>query len=141
QAGMQRLARPWWRTRALRVFRDETGLTVNPHLWASIAAALDDSDWFVLLASPAAAESSWVARELEHWLVSKPADRILPVVTDGAWEWDERRRDFTPESSAVPAALRGAFRDEPRHLDLRWARTEPQLDLRHSRFRSAVADL
>src|SRR4029077_15210579 len=38
-------------------------------------------------------------------------------------------------------SLRGAFRDEPRHLDVRWARSETDLDLRNSRFRSAVADL
>ena len=52
QTGLQRLARPWWRLRALRIFRDETGLSVNPHLWGSIAGALDESKWFVLLASP-----------------------------------------------------------------------------------------
>ena len=33
------------------------------------------------------------------------------------------------------------LREEPRHLDLRWARTETDLDLRHSRFRAAVADV
>ena len=43
--------------------------------------------------------------------------------------------------SAVPPALADAFHDEPRHLDLRWARRETDLDLRNSRFRAAVADL
>ena len=38
-------------------------------------------------------------------------------------------------------ALRGVVRDEARHLDLRWARDETDLDLRNSRFRGAVADL
>ena len=49
--------------------------------------------------------------------------------------------DFTPESTAVPEALRGVLTAEPRHLDLCWARHETDLDLRNSRFRSAVADL
>jgi WD40 repeat protein len=31
--------------------------------------------------------------------------------------------------------------DEPRHLDLRWARSEIDLDLRDTRFRAAVADV
>src|SRR5262245_65690 len=52
QSGLQRLARPWYRRRALRVFRDETGLSVNPHLWGSIERAMDESRYFVLLASP-----------------------------------------------------------------------------------------
>src|SRR5947207_14722823 len=83
QRGLGRWAGKWHRRWALRVFRDDTGLTVNPHLWASIAAALDDSGWFVLLASPDAAASPWVNRELEHWLAHKPAGKILPVLTDG----------------------------------------------------------
>ena len=32
QRAMQRLAKPWYRVRALRVFRDETALLANPHL-------------------------------------------------------------------------------------------------------------
>ncbi len=141
QEGLQRLAKRWNSRRALRVFRDETGLSTNPHLWSAIEAALDESVWFVLLASPEAAGSEWVNREVAHWLATKAADRILPVVTDGLWEWDPGAGDFTPASSAVPAALRGALHDEPRHLDLRWARDETDLDLRNSRFRGAVADL
>ena len=40
ERGLKRLARPWYRPSALRVFRDETSLAVNPHLWGSIAGAL-----------------------------------------------------------------------------------------------------
>ena len=36
QRGLQRLARPWHRKRALEVFRDQTGLSVSPALWSSI---------------------------------------------------------------------------------------------------------
>ena len=141
QRGLQRLAKPWNSRRALRVFRDETGLSTNPHLWSSIEGALDESGWFVLLASPEAAGSEWVNKEISHWLATKSIGHILPVVTDGSWEWDPVLADFTAASSAVPEALRGALDDEPRHLDLRWARDESDLDLRNSRFRSAVADL
>src|SRR3954454_9613049 len=80
QTGLQRLARPWYRRRALRVFRDETGLTVNPHLWGSITAAMDESRYFTVLLSPDAAESPWVNRELSYWLESHPADTVLPVL-------------------------------------------------------------
>jgi WD40 repeat protein len=140
QRGLERFAKPWHRLRALRVFRDETGLTVNPHLWGSIQQALDASTRFVLLCSPESAASPWVNRELEHWLTSKTADSILPVLTSGELAWDDAGGDFT-EVSAAPRALRGVFSAEPRFLDLRWARAETDLDLRHSRFRDAIADL
>ena len=141
QRGLQRLARKWNSRRALHVFRDETGLSTNPHLWSAIETALDQSDWFVLLASPESASSEWVNKEVAHWVATKPVDHLLPVVTDGTWEWDASSNDFTADSTAVPPALRGALRDEARHLDLRWARDETDLDLRNSRFRAAVADL
>ena len=141
QAGLERLAKSWWKRRALHVFRDETGLGVDPQMWRSIQAALDDSSWFVLLASPEAAASRWVNKEIEHWLVSKPADRILPVITDGAIQWDDRVNDFAATSTAIPPALRFKFDGEPRYLDLRWARSEDELDLRHPRFKTALATL
>ncbi|MDP9336779.1 MAG: toll/interleukin-1 receptor domain-containing protein [Actinomycetota bacterium] len=104
--------------------------------------ALDDSEWFVVLCSPEAAASEWVEREIDHWLAHKTPDRILLVLTDGDLVWDRARGDFDrPRSTALPPALFGHFDDEPRHLDLRWARGEEQLDVRHVRFRGAVAEL
>jgi WD40 repeat protein len=142
QRALQTLARPWNRRRALEVFRDQTGLAVSPGLWTSICAGLDESEHFVLLASPEAATSTWVNQEIERWLASHSIDRLLPVLTAGEWMWNPRTGDFDwDRSTAVPAALRGAFTEEPRHLDLRWARTEAELDLRHSRFRDAMAEL
>ncbi|MET3425148.1 WD40 repeat protein [Actinoplanes tereljensis] len=141
QRGLHRLAKPWHRRRALWIFRDQTGLAVTPGLWSSIQTAMDGSEYFVLLASPEAAESPWVNREIEHWIATKSANRILPVVTDGEWAWDEARGDFTEDSTAVPAALRGVFPEEPFFLDLRWARGSEHLSLHHSRFRDAIAQL
>jgi len=141
QRGLHRLAKPWHRRQALWIFRDQTGLSVTPKLWTSIQKALDDSDYFILMSSPGAASSPWVNREVEHWIAHKSADRILPVLTAGTWTWDAERRDFTADSTAVPDSLRGVFTEEPRHLDLRWARDDHHLTLRHARFRDAVAQL
>jgi WD40 repeat protein len=142
QSGLQAFAKPWWRRRALRVFRDEASLSANPHLWTSIAEALDGSEWFVLLLSPEAASSLWVDREVEHWLRRRDGGRILPIVTGGELVWDEVAGGLDPvRSTAAPPALLGAFREEPRWVDLRWAREELQLDLRNSRFRGAVAEV
>jgi WD40 repeat protein len=141
QRGLHSLAKPWHRRRALYIFRDQTGLSVTPALWTSIRQALDGSNHFVLLASPEAARSPWVNREIEHWVSRKDPGRILPVVTDGTWQWDPAAHDFTADSTAVPEALRGVFAEEPLYLDLRWARDDRHLNLRHSRFRDAIAQL
>jgi len=139
QAGLQRFAKPWWRRRAVRVFRDESSLSANPHLWSSIVEAMDASAWFVLLLSEVAARSPWVNREVEWWIAHKDASRILPVVTDGEFGWDGG--DVAPSSTAAPPALSGAFAEEPRWVDLRWARSEEHLDLNDPRFSDAIADL
>jgi len=137
QSGIQRFAKPWWRRQALRVFRDESSLSANPHLWSSITEAMDDSGWMVLLLSPDAARSEWVNREVEYWLEHKSASRIIPVLTAGDFTWFDE--DFI--SDAAPPALAGAFGEEPRWVDLRFAHTEEQLDLRNALFRDAVADV
>ena len=62
QSGLHRFAKPWYRVRALRVFRDEASLSANPALWSSITQALDESEAFLLLASPDAKASEWVGR-------------------------------------------------------------------------------
>lgn len=140
--GLHRFAKPWYRLRALHVFHDKANLTLNPGLWSSIAAALDQSDWFILLASAKSARSIWVDREIEYWVQRRPVHRILMVLTDGTMTWDAGVRGFDPDqSSAVPLRLLRAFPDEPHYLDLTWARDETQLSLSHPRFRDAVAEI
>lgn len=142
QAGLHRFAKPWYRIRALRAFRDDASLSANPDLWGSIQAALSASDWFVVLASPEAARSEWVAREIGHWRTHRPLDRMLIVITDGEVAWDPESGDFDwSRTTAVPPALAGAFASEPRFIDMRWARTEDDVSLRNARFRDAVADV
>jgi hypothetical protein len=36
QAVVQKLGKPWYLRRAVRVFRDDTSLSATPHLWPSI---------------------------------------------------------------------------------------------------------
>ncbi len=143
QAGLQRLAKPWSRRRALEVFRDETGLAVSPDLWGSITEAMDASSWFVLLASPEAAQSKWVDQEIERWLGRGPEfrNRILPVLTAGTLDWDDERNTFSSATDAAPPALYHAFDSEPLYVDLSWARDDQQLDLDNARFRQSIAHL
>ena len=139
QQSLQRFAKPWWRRRSLRVFHDESTLSANPGLWSSITDALDESEWFVLLASPDAAQSEWVNREVEYWCTHKDPAHVLPVVTEGEWAWDGAAGGFDMAlCTAVPLALVGVFHEEPRHIDMRWARSDAQLDLQNGRFRDQV---
>ena len=39
QGVVQKLGKPWYRRRALRVFRDDTSLSATPHLWPAIERA------------------------------------------------------------------------------------------------------
>jgi WD40 repeat protein len=137
QSGLQRFAKPWWKRRAVRIFRDESSLSANPHLWSSITEALDSSGWFVLLLSPDAAQSEWVNQEITYWVENRDPKRILPVVTDGTFGW----QGTDVAGDAVPDALRGVFTEEPRWVDVRWAKDEDQLDLQDPRFADAIADV
>lgn len=142
QKGLQRFAKPWYRAWALRIFRDEASLAANPGLWSSIEHALDGSLFFILLASPGAASSPWVAREAAHWRAAKPVQNLLIGLTEGELQWDERASDFDwKRTNALPEVLRGAFIEEPRFIDLRWAHSGEELSLSHPHFREAVAEL
>ncbi len=78
-------------------------------------------------------------REIDEWLARKSAGRILSVVTAGEWHWDAASGSLVGD--AVPDPLQRRFAEEPRHLDLRWAHDEDDLDLHNVRFRDAIADL
>ena len=142
QEGLTKFAKPWYRRRALNVFRDRTALSANPGLWTSIAEAIDNSRYFLALASPDAAASVWCGREVEHWRSKHGSEGLLVLLTDGEILWDEGTNDFNwAATTALGAAFAGAFAEEPFHVDMRWARSETQLDLTDGRFRDQIADL
>src|SRR5437764_301817 len=82
QSVIQTLGKPWYRRRALRVFRDDTGLSATPSLWPTLEQALAQSGYLILLASPEAAASPWVNKEIAYWLDHKSADTLLIAVSD-----------------------------------------------------------
>jgi hypothetical protein len=111
QSVVQKLGKPWYRRRALRVFRDDTSLSATPHLWPTIEQALGQSRFFILLASPEAAASKWVNKEVAYWLEHNGVETLLIGVTDGMLAWDEAIGDFgwrdgTPLRRCSPAVFR-----------------------------------
>src|SRR5262245_56831818 len=142
QKWLQTYAKPWWRWRAINVFRDETDLTASPGLWSTIADALDHSSHFILLASPEVAQSKWIKREIRYWLGDQGAGALdgpdldapianpkpervatlLIALTAGGINWDDEAGstgDFDwSKTNAVPRQLSGVFREEPQWVDL-----------------------
>ncbi len=91
QSALHRFARPWYRLRSVWIFRDKTGLAVTPSLWETIQKALADSEYFLLMASPEAATSPWVQKEVDWWLANRSASNILILLTDGEIGVEPRR--------------------------------------------------
>jgi WD40 repeat protein len=142
QLALHRFARPWYRVRALRVFRDDASLPATAALWESLERALSSSRYFILLASPRAAASPWVDREVRWWLEHRSPATLLLVLTEGGLSWDGAAGDFDRRlSTAVPPALHGVFPDEPRHVDLGWAHESEDVSLHNPLFLERVADL
>jgi TPR repeat protein len=139
QAVVQKLGKPWYRRRVLRMFRDDTSLSATPQLWPSIEEALAQSRYFVLLASPEAAASKWVNKEVTYWLDHNSPATLLIGLTEGELAWDEERNGFvSPTTLPLPPALAGRLPSEPKWVDLREYREAASP--RDSKFLEAGAD-
>jgi hypothetical protein len=152
QYGLQAFAKPWYRQRALWVFRDLGSLPPGSALWSALRDSLDASASLILLASARSASSPWVEREIGYWVRQYGVNRLVLVLTDPAEErdgtprdraiWDEIRQDFDwRRSPSLTPALRGAFVEAPAYLDLGWIRGRTAFSLEDDRFRAAVAAL
>lgn len=140
--GLHRLARPWRQMRALNVCRDEANLAASPDLWSTIEKELDQSRFLIVVASPDAAGSPWVEREVAFWFERHEASTVLIAMAAGELVWDGALGDFDREAStALPASLYGRFGDEPAWVDLRWVRRWWHRSVLQTRFRDAVASL
>src|ERR671917_827584 len=114
QNALQRFAKPWYRLRALHLFRDQTSLSASPGLWPSIEQALQGSRFFLLLASPEAAQSRWVQQEVAWWLEHKSPQTLLIALTDGKIARKPGAKDFDWEATtALPPNLKGVFTENP----------------------------
>jgi WD40 repeat protein len=139
---LHRLAKPWYRLRAASVFLDRSSLAAGAPLKATIETALTSARFFSLLASPEAARSEWVQREVEWWVQNRSVERLVLVLVAGDLVWDEEAGDFDwPRTTAVPPSLRGVFPSEPIWVDLRWAQSEQARAHDQPEFRAAIASI
>lgn len=142
QSALYQVAKPWYRERGMEVFRDETSLPMNSELTPSIQKALSESKYLLLLASPKAAQSSWVGKEVAWWLEHRTPKTLLIVLTEGNAPWDSTTQDFKwSETDAVPNALHGKFENERLLGDLRFAKTETDLAFQNPKFHEVVVQI
>ncbi len=139
QTVIQKLGKPWYKRRALRIFRDDTSLSATPHLWPSIELALSQSRYLILLASPEAAASHWVGKEVEYWLGYKSIDTLLIALTAGELTWHHSCDFNWISETPLPEVLKGKFPHEPKWVDLRSYRNETKTNDEH--FTDLSADL
>lgn len=87
-----------------RVFMDTAELSAASSLPNALKAALDDSQYLIVVCSPAAVDRPWIDQEIRRFVDTGRTNRILAVLTEG-----------TPEQS-FPAELREL---NPLAVDLR----------------------
>ena len=130
--------------RTLRLFWDDTSESAAPDFWLGLGRVLARCKFFILLASPEAAASSWVNEQLKHWLKHKSIDTVLIGITAGELAWNETIGDFVAGvSNPLPPALRAQFRTKPKIVDLRAYRAgadphDPAFTERASEFAKAI---
>lgn len=142
QRGLERLAVSRFRPMRMRVFRDVTSLPANHDLWKSIQGELARSRYLILLASPEAADSPWVAKEIDYWLRERDTEHLLIAVASGGIQWDDKAGDFDwDKTTALPRSLAGRFTSVPLWVDLREIEERGHRSLRYPPFRAAIATL
>ncbi|MEM9360484.1 MAG: TIR domain-containing protein, partial [Pseudomonadota bacterium] len=132
---------PWYRLRAVRLYRDETDLGASPDAWLTIEEAMDASRFLILMASPEASASHWINGEIRYWLQKKGQDSLVIVLTDGKLSWDSDTGQFDPvRTNALPPAALQYIDREPIWVDL----TDVSIDemkIEKTTFLNAVASV
>ncbi len=121
--GLQSMGKSPFALRRARVFLDQSSLASTPDLPKSLQSALHSSRCLVVLCSPEAARSHWVALEIKTWLERHPAENLFLVRTAGQLAWGEGGFD-RERSDALPEPLYGVFQSEPLWVDMTWARDD-----------------
>lgn len=66
-----------------RIFRDTEELPITSNLNDTIAAALDNSDYLIVICSTNTKESIWVQREIEYFLRNHSIKQVYTVLVNG----------------------------------------------------------
>ncbi len=144
--GLQSMGKSPFALRRARVFLDTSSLAFTPDLPKSLQTALQSSRSLIVLCSPEAARSPWVALEIQAWLERHPVENLILVLAAGRLAWGDGGFD-RERSDALPEPLFGVFQSEPLWLDMTWARdaasahAEPAMRTGVARLAAAILKL
>ncbi len=91
------------------VFRDEEELSADADLSQNIRRALDNTEVLIVLCSPRACASTFVAEEIRYFKELGKGDRILALIIDGEPNADDPAKaehGISPEMECFPQPLR-----------------------------------
>lgn len=71
------------KTKIERVFRDKEELPLTSNLNDPIMAALNSSEWLIVICSPRLRESMWCKKEIETFVALRGRERVLAVLVEG----------------------------------------------------------
>ena len=142
EKALEKFAKPTFKRRALNIFRDANDLSAASNLGNKIKAGLDNSEYFIFMASVASAQSKWCQREVEYWREHKSMDNFLIALTDGEIFYDETTSDFDwSRTTALPKNVSGAFAGEPLYTDFRNVGPKEQQNLKNQDFESKIVHI
>lgn len=94
QSTLQSFLCPWYKLRALNIFRDLSSLAASADLEASLREKLDASTHLIVLASPLAKTSEGMQFEAKYWLSKPRRGQILVLATSGDYgRWTDLREN------------------------------------------------
>ena len=94
------------------IFRDREDFSAGHSLTAQTIAALEASQFLIVICSPNAAQSAYVNEEIRCFKALGRADRILPVIIDGEPGSGDPGRECFPSALRFKVGPDGALTDE-----------------------------
>ena len=135
QSTLQQFLCPWYRLRALNVFRDLSSLPASSSLEDGLRDRLDRSQHLIVLASPEAMTSAGMEFEARYWFSRPRNGDVLVVLTSGPYRtWPELR------DGALPPTLRAKLAGPPLWIDLSACRDRMLSSPNERRLRAELID-
>jgi TIR domain-containing protein/WD40 domain-containing protein len=95
-----------------RFFRDDDELRASEHLGAALNGAIDDSKDLIVVASPDAAQSTWVNKEILRFK-RRGAARVFAVIVRGSPNSDDADTECFPPALKYRVDSDGAITTDP----------------------------
>ncbi|MBR9908494.1 MAG: toll/interleukin-1 receptor domain-containing protein [Gammaproteobacteria bacterium] len=109
--------------RIFPIFRDEDELPADADLGNSIANALKASRLLVVVCSPNAVASTYVADEIDYFKRLGHSDRIIAMIIDGepnvSWDTSKHKLGFSAEQECFPEPLQFRYDEDGNRTEQR----------------------